>query len=171
MYAKKNKPHQKNTRVSKRSACERDSRQLSLFSGDVEQPTHEQTAAFVVGGTEYRLKPAPTNPRAALLRVMRVVVQLRQERDSWLSQLQKLERPISLSLKSDTECFVRLWNTDQNDFVGVRNLNGTLHFHFPHSNRWVDIGLDWLVTERCRCGHIECPPAPFRPLPCSKANR
>ncbi len=102
---------------------------------------------------------------------MKVLVQLRHERDSWLSHLQKTERPISLSLKNDTECFVRLWGTDQNDFVGVRNLNGTLHFHFPHSDLWVDIGLDWLVAEHCRCGHIDCDPAPFTRLPYPKANR
>jgi len=141
MHTRKKKPRPKNTRIAKFPAPEGDTYQLRLFSGDVAQPSGELPMAFVMHGTEFRLKPAPTNPQGAVIRVMKVMGQLRQQRDSWLPQLQTLERPVSLFLKNDAECFVCLWDSDQNDFVGVRNLNGKLHFHFPHPDRWMDIGL------------------------------
>ena len=142
MHTIKKKPRpKKNTRNAKFPVPAGGTHQLRLFSNDVAQPSNELPIAFVVHGTEFRLKPAPTNPQAALIRVMNVMIQLHQQRDSWVPQMQTLKHPVSLFLENDVECFVCLWDSDQNDFVGVRNLNGKLHFHFPHPDRWIAIGL------------------------------
>ncbi|MGF6611869.1 hypothetical protein OKW45_006791 [Paraburkholderia sp. WSM4175] len=154
--------------------------QLRLFSDDERVGfsfQHDATlvcqglsAIFVASGTQYRLKPIPKMPETALARVMMTMVQLHHERDSWRPNLQKAGDVIEHTLKSGPQCVIALWGKVQNRFVGVLNEEGLLQFHFPHPDQWADIGLDWLLAERCGCGRFDCDPAPFRRLPCPEAD-
>jgi hypothetical protein len=179
MPTPKNKPLLSTPKALNRTAATQAKEQLLLFSNDDRVPfaydhdavpVWKQAAAFAVHGTEYRLKPVPNNFQSALTRVMKAMVQLHYERNSWQPEVQKLEGSVSVSLKGDIECVVQFWNSDRNDFVGVENRDGTLHFSFPYPDRWADIGLDWLLAECCGCGRFDCDPAPFRRRPCPNAN-
>ncbi|KVN59744.1 hypothetical protein WM03_24720 [Burkholderia ubonensis] len=153
--------------------------QLCLFSDDRRvcfSFDHDATAVwqggaaiFVVAGTQYRLKPIPKMPELALVRVMEMMVRLHHERDSWRPTLQKAGDVIEHTLKDGTQCVVALWEEVQNPFVGVQSTKGILHFRFPPPEQWANIGLDWLLAERCGCGRFDCDPAPFRRLPCPDA--
>jgi len=155
-------------------------KQISLFPHDERVPFsfyHDATptwngpsAAFIVSGTEYRLKPIPTNPATALEHTMKAMVQLHHDRDSWRPKLQTTGNAVKHTLKDGTQCVITVWGTVKNRFVGVRNDDGTLHFNLPHPDQWADVGLEWLHAERCGCGRFDCDPAPFRRLTCPNAD-
>ncbi|WP_157977943.1 hypothetical protein [Paraburkholderia kururiensis] len=171
---------QKAVQSQKNAQKNRVTGQLRLFSDDPRVPFsfhHDAAAAwqggaaiFVVAGTQYRLKPIPTMPEPALVRVMKIMVQLHHERDSWRPRLQRVGSAAEHTLKDGTQCVIALWEATENPFVGVASQEGVLHFHFPPPDRWADIGLDWLLAERCGCGRFNCDPAPFRRLPCPEAD-
>lgn len=168
--ARPRKPMQRNQTNGQLCLFSDDQRVRFSFYHDATAVWQGRTAIFIVAGTQYRLKPIPKMPEPALVRVMKTTVQLHHERDSWRPTLQKAGDVIGHTLKDGTQCVISLWATTQNRFVGVLNEGGVLHFHFPHPDRWADIGLDWLLAERCGCGRFDCDPAPFRRLPCPDAD-
>lgn len=163
------KPAQKNRMAGQLCLFSDDPRVRFSFHHDATAIWQGQSAIFVVAGTQYRLKPIPTMPELALVRVMKMMVQLHHERDSWRPKLQKVGNGVEHRLKDGTQCVIALWGKVQNSFIGVSNEEGILHFHFPPPDQWPDIGLDWLLAERCDCGRFDCDPAPFRRFACPHA--